>query len=166
MASVADPPEGLSPGTPEDAIEAALVGLVRRTTDPRGNRKLNERAGVDFDRSSWILLLRIAENEPVRLSEIADAIGIDASTASRQVARLVDAGVVERRPDPADGRALLHQLTTSGRAVLDRMRTARREWVADLLAPFDAADRRRLAALLTRLVDSVDALHEAESGSR
>lgn len=150
----------------ETEIEAALVRLVRRTTDPRGNRRLNMRAGVDFDRSSWIALLRIAENEPVRLSDVAEVIGIDASTASRQVARLVDAGVVARRPDPDDARALLHELTSSGRGVLEKMRRARAEWIEEVLAPFGAADRRRLAALLTRLADSIDVTAEQDrSGS-
>lgn len=142
--------------TPEATIEAFLVRIARRASDPRVVRRLNERAGVEFDRSSWTLLLRISEHEPVRLSVVADVIGIDTSTASRQVSPLIGAEMVRRAPDPADGRAQLHELTDAGRAVLARMTMARRGWVEEILEPFGVADRSVLAPLLERLARSIE----------
>jgi DNA-binding MarR family transcriptional regulator len=141
---------------PEATIEAFLVRIARRASDPRVVRRLNERAGVDFDRSSWTLLLRISEHEPVRLSVVADVIGIDTSTASRQVSPLIAAGMVRRAPDPADGRALLHELTDAGRMVLGRMTTAWRSWVEEILESFDSSEREELASLLERLAAAID----------
>jgi DNA-binding MarR family transcriptional regulator len=77
---------------PEGRIEQALIQLVRRANDPRGNANLKARARIDLDRAASTLLLRIDELGPARLSDIADATGVEISTASRPVARLVDEG--------------------------------------------------------------------------
>jgi DNA-binding MarR family transcriptional regulator len=136
-------------------IDAGLVALTRRIADARGNSRLNQRAGVDLERSGWILLARIDELEPVRLSDVAAAVGIEISTASRQVARLVERGFVERATDPKDGRAVVHRLTPDGRDALGRIRRARREWLEEVLAGFDGAECDALAGLFERLVDEV-----------
>ena len=134
-------------------IEAALVTLVRRATDPRGNREINRSAGVDIERAGAVMLARVEELEPARLSDLAEAAGVDTSTASRQVARLVDDGYVDRGADPDDRRASAHRLTPAGREVRRRLRTARREWFEDVLGDFEPAEQEQLATLLERFVD-------------
>lgn len=133
-------------------IEAALITLVRRATDPRANRDVNRAAGIDIERAGAVMLARVEELEPARLSELADAAGVDTSTASRQVARLVEDGLVERSPDPDDGRATAHRLTPAGRDVRQRLNAARRAWFDDVLADFDPRERTRFADLLERFV--------------
>lgn len=99
-------------------------------------------------------LLRVLtqEDEPLRLSTVAERLGI----APRSVTTVVDeaeaGGLVRRRPDPADRRAVLVALTDRGREVLDRAATARRQQAARLLGALDDAQRRDLAALLRPLV--------------
>lgn len=134
-------------------IEAALVALVRRATDPRGNRQINRSAGVDIERAGAVMLARVEELEPARLSDLAEAAGVDTSTASRQVARLVDEGYVDRGADPDDRRASAHRLTPTGREVRRRLKAARREWFDDVLGDFDPSERAQLAMLLERFVD-------------
>ncbi len=146
---------------PEARIEQALIQLVRRANDPRGNANLKARARIDLDRAASTLLLRIDELGPARLSDVADAAGVDISTASRPVARLVDDGYVERRADPADARASLLRCTTSGRAVLRRLGAARRAWLRDVLVDFDDDERARFAELFDRFVESVVITSEA-----
>lgn len=139
----------------EDAIariEAALITLIRRATDPRANRDVNRAAGVDIERAGAVMLARVEELEPVRLSELAEAAGVDTSTASRQVARLVDDGLVVRGADPDDRRASAHRLSPSGREVRQRLNIARRAWFDDVLADFDPDERARFADLLERFV--------------
>ncbi|MDZ7674752.1 MAG: MarR family transcriptional regulator [Acidimicrobiales bacterium] len=143
-------------------IEAALIALLRRTNDPRGNQRINDRAGVDIERSGSVMLARIEEFEPVRLCDLADMGGIDTSTASRQVARLVDAGYVERRPDPDDGRATGHYLTESGQRIRGKLKRARREWFEEVVAEFSPDERDQFADLLVRFVDRMDAIREAQ----
>ena len=66
---------------------------------------------------------------------------------------LEDLGLIERRADPADGRAHLLALTGEGRRRLDIVRSARREHFYARLGTWPEADVRTLAELLARLND-------------
>ncbi len=78
-------------------------------------RSLKARSGIDLERAASVLLSRVDELGPARLSDVAAAAGVEISTASRPVARLVEQGYVERSTDPADGRACLLRCTPAGR---------------------------------------------------
>lgn len=145
-------------------IQSALITIVRRANDPRGNKSINRSAGTDIERAGAVMLARIEEHEPARLSVLAEAAGVDVSTASRQVARLVDEGYVHRGPDPDDGRASAHRLTPAGRELRHRLADAQRAWLDTVLARFDDTDRRTLADLLGRFVAEVEQAQEAEPG--
>ncbi|WCO65147.1 MarR family transcriptional regulator [Iamia majanohamensis] len=142
-------------------IEGALITLVRRANDPRGNREMHRTAGADIERAGAVMLARVEEHEPARLSVLADAAGVEVSTASRQVARLVEEGYVSREPDPDDRRASAHRLTPAGRDLRRRLAAARRAWLEGVLADFDADDVATFAHLLGRFVDEVEAAHLA-----
>jgi DNA-binding MarR family transcriptional regulator len=137
-------------------IERALTRLIRRGNQPRVHERLAARAGVSLDRAAYAALGRVHEAGPLRLSELAARMGVDASTASRQVQQLERTGLVGRVGDPADRRASLLELTAEGDRVLARMRQARRESLARVLSGWSRADRRTLAAVLTRLVDDLE----------
>ncbi len=138
-------------------FEAALINLVRRANDPRGNKAIRRVAGTDIERAGAVMLARVEELEPARLSALAEAAGVDISTASRQVARLVDEGYVLRQPDPNDGRASAHSLSPSGRDLRHRLSLARRNWIEGLLADFTLEERASFADLLDRFVVAMDA---------
>ena len=55
--------------------------------------------------------------EPIRLSELNRHVLLSQPALSRLVDRLAERGLVERRPDPADGRGVRLALTEDGRAV-------------------------------------------------
>ena len=136
----------------EARIEQALIDWFRRATDPRGNADLKARSGVDLERAASTLLARVGEHEPARLSDIAAATGVDVSTASRTAARLVEQGYIERSTDPVDARASLLRLTPDGKDALNRLTEARHEWLREILAEFQPADRAQFADLLERFV--------------
>jgi DNA-binding MarR family transcriptional regulator len=137
-------------------IEHALTRLIRRGNQPRVHERLAARAGVPLDRAAYAALCRVHEAGPLRLSELAARVGVDASTASRQVQQLERTGLVGRVGDPADRRASLLALTAEGDRVLTRMRQARRASLAQVLGGWSRADRRKLATVLTRLVDDLE----------
>ena len=142
----------MSKSDPVAEIEVAILTLFRRANDPRGNRQIYEAAGTDLERAGSVMLGRIQELEPARLSDVAAAAGVDLSTASRQVARLVDQGYVERSPDPHDGRAVLHRLTPEGRELRARLHRAIRDWFEQCLTDFSDAEQVQLSELLGRFV--------------
>jgi DNA-binding MarR family transcriptional regulator len=137
-------------------IEHALTRLIRRGNQPRVHERLAARAGVPLDRAAYAALCRVHEAGPLRLSELAARMGVDASTASRQVQQLERTGLVGRVGDPADRRASLLELTAEGDRVLAKMRQARRASLAQVLGGWSRADRRKLATVLTRLVDDLE----------
>jgi MarR family transcriptional regulator for hemolysin len=57
--------------------------------------------------------------KPLRINEVAEALGHPLPAASRIVSSLVDRGLVERREDPDDRRAKALTLTSAGQAMLD-----------------------------------------------
>ena len=91
----------------------------------------------------------------MRASDVAVALSVDVSTVSRQVKELELDGLVARRPDPTDGRASILVLTAAGHQALERLRGARREVLAEVVAGWPEEDRLTLADLICRLADDM-----------
>lgn len=108
---------------------------------------------------SRIVLARVVAEGPRRVTDLAEATGVDASTVSRQVAAMVKEGLLAREADPADGRASLVVATDRGRDVMDEMRGARNREFARLLEGWAADDCATLARLLDRFVTDIDLYH-------
>lgn len=94
----------------------------------------------------------------VRMGDVATALRIDPSTATRTVARLEEAGLVERRRGAADARAVVVAATDAGLAVHAATVASATEAMASLLTRFSTTEQQQLADLLGRLVDAIDEL--------
>ena len=97
---------------------ATLMFVSYRAMDERVRQAMRD-AGYDVTVAQARLAQRIAE-EGTRLTELADRAGVTKQTASLLVAALEREGLVERVPDPADGRARLIQLSPRGRQAAQR----------------------------------------------
>jgi DNA-binding MarR family transcriptional regulator len=91
-------------------------------------------------------------DEPLRMTELADRLGIVPRSVTTVADALEEAGLVRRETDPRNRRAIRLHLTERGSAFRDDMREARRRAAEDLFAPMNAADRTSLGELL-RLAD-------------
>ena len=112
-------------------------------------------AGEPVDGPALLVLHQIGCAGPVRLSDLAATLGLDASTVSRHVRGLEESGYVTRAGDPGDRRAALLAPTPTGRATLDDA-TARRKALLDAaLAAWAPQDRAALSHLLGRLADDL-----------
>ncbi|WP_328465404.1 MarR family winged helix-turn-helix transcriptional regulator [Streptomyces sp. NBC_00448] len=106
-----------------------------------------------------LLLGRLAEGGPRRATDLAADTLLDLSTVSRQIRSLVERGLVERRPDPEDGRGTLLSPTEQGLAAVERYRAQRDQKLADALAAWPGPDRRDLGRLLARFNDDFAERH-------
>lgn len=97
----------------------------------------------------------IVENEPIRMGDLAAALRVDASTATRTVARLIGAGLASRA-EGADRRVVEVVTTPAGRRRHEDMVASATEALEQILAVFDGGERARLADLLDRMVASLD----------
>lgn len=142
---------------PHDALERALTRVVRRVFLPTAGEATRREAGVDLERAAYSTLARIDQLDHPRLTELASALGLDTSTASRHTKRLVADGYVEVSACSDDARARRYRPTTAGREALERVREARRARLEALLARWDQEEVRRLADGLDRLIDALEA---------
>ena len=97
------------------------------------------------------VVLQVAAPRPLPQQTLAASVGLDKSTMVATVDELETAGLVERRPDPADRRVRLVTVTDAGRATLVRARAVVTRTEDELLADLgdDRATLHRL--LLTAL---------------
>lgn len=95
-----------------------------------------------------------AASDPLSVSEIGDAIGVDQPRASRLVQQGVALGLVVREADPDDARRTRIALTDDGRRIAQGMRGQRRNAVGKALETFSPAERAELARLLGKLADN------------
>jgi DNA-binding MarR family transcriptional regulator len=115
----------------------------------------------DVEWSAQLLITKLAVEGPIRSSALAELVQSDPSTVSRQVAALVNAGYVERRADPADGRASLLVITSRGEQIYEEHRRLRNEHYQRMLAGWSEADCESFAAMMARFGDDID---QARSG--
>jgi DNA-binding MarR family transcriptional regulator len=94
------------------------------------------------------------------MTDLADALRVDPSTATRAVQRLVRAGLAERRPSDDDGRVVMVSATAAGRARHEAIAQRRRKALEAMLGEFEEPERRELADLLERFVIALDHLAE------
>jgi DNA-binding MarR family transcriptional regulator len=134
----------------EDPVQLAdlLHGLTRRLRSAQAQRLAP--LGLTPAQERALRLIARAE-EPPRMTEIADRLGIVPRSLTTVIDALEQAGLVRREIDPRNRRAILLRLTERGAAVRDDLREARRRAAEDLFAPLPAADRELLGALLARL---------------
>jgi DNA-binding MarR family transcriptional regulator len=137
--------------------------LVRTMRRPRVRKALGAGAATGLDRSAHMVLATLEVAGPSRLSAIAEALTVDASTLSRQVTQLEADGLVERSRDASDGRAVLLSLSTRGSARLQRAREVRLAGLAEALRDWSDADLHRFAGFLDRCTR--DLLEHSESAA-
>lgn len=143
-----------SPAAVDDTvawIEESVVTLVREATLPSLQERFVAEAGVAVERAGYLVLRCIAEHGPARVGEVAQRLGVDASTVSRRIRVLEERGLLARAGDPSDGRVARLALTGVGAEALGRLRAARHRLFAEVLADWPAAERDALAPLLARL---------------
>lgn len=94
-----------------------------------------------------------------RVNELADVIDDSSSCVTHRVNRLVAAGLVDKRPDPADQRARRVVLTREGRSLLERTAPEHvvrvRRWIIDRLDRPDLVELGRITALLNEHLRTV-----------
>src|SRR5690348_10381058 len=134
----------------QDPVQLAdlLHGLTRRFRRAQAQRLAP--LGLTPAQERALRLIARAE-EPLRMTELADRLGIVPRSLTTVIDALEQVGLVRREIDPRNRRAILLRLTERGAAVRDDLREARRRAAEDLFAPLPAADRELLGDLLARL---------------
>ena len=137
-------------------METTSVAAHLRVVLARTARRLRQQAGTDLSPSQTATLATIERRGPLTPSEVATCERIQRPTATRVIARLEEAGLIDRAADPTDGRSSLLTITAEGRALLEQGRTRKDLFLArrlETLEPDEVATLERAAEILERVLD-------------
>jgi DNA-binding MarR family transcriptional regulator len=131
----------------EDSLAEAIWSVARQLR----HSAQDAFAPWDISPSKLRAMRVLARHEPMRLSELSDHLRIAARSATEVVDSLEAQGIARRRPDPADRRATLVELTPHGYEIGEAIRSARWAQSERIFDRLSASDRANLARILAKL---------------
>lgn len=134
-------------------LEGEVGVLIRRI-----RRVIGERARAvhpELLPASYLMLGYVRDHGPLRASAIGQVFDIDKGAISRQVQHLIDLGLLDRSPDPADGRATLLSASEDAVRRLEQVADDRRQYLADRLGDWSADEMAAFTASLRRYNDAL-----------
>jgi len=128
----------------------------------RTSRALRQEAAAETGLSpaQTAALASIGRSGPLTPSELAAIERVKRPTMTRTLACLEREGLIERTPDPADGRSFLVAVNDSGRERLARLRRRKSAYLARRLRKLDPGE----VATLARAADLLERMREDERG--
>jgi DNA-binding MarR family transcriptional regulator len=117
---------------------------LRRVFDQRA-------ATAGVTRPQWRVLARLKREPGLRQVELAERLDMEPITLCRIVARLEEAGLVERNPDPSDRRAWRLQLTDKATPLIKQLRGLAHDFAMEAMEGMEEADLRKLQQQLAAI---------------
>jgi DNA-binding MarR family transcriptional regulator len=136
-------------------LHGALIDIVSAMNRPQRDEAMVREAGIPLDRALFPLLVGIERRGPIGVVELADGVGRDYTTVSRQVAKLESLGLVARREGAADRRVREAVVTPKGKAMTDRVDAARDRMGRAIFDSWDTHDIDELVRLMRKFADAI-----------
>jgi len=136
---------------------AARLRLAIVRTARRLRQEAAGAGGGELTPTAGSALATVERHGPLTPSELAEIERVKRPTATRTLRLLLEAGLVDRAPDPADGRSALVSVTAAGRERLHRLRGRKNAYLARRMRDLSAADvaaLERAAAILEGMLES------------
>jgi DNA-binding MarR family transcriptional regulator len=143
-------------------LHHTLVDLVALMNRPQRDSALLQEAGVVLDRALFPLLIAIEHKGPLGVVELAEMVGRDYTTVSRQVAKLDGLGLVKRYLSKTDSRVREAAITAKGLEMTSAIDAARERMAKVLFAKWSKRDLRDLARLMRRFAKDFQSLPAAD----
>lgn len=138
-----------------DSVQLVLDGLRRIVQGLRESSVASQRR-TRLTTAQLFVLRRLSQTDGASVTALAAQTFTHQSSVSVVVSRLVEAGCVARRPDPADRRRRLLVVTPAGRAALAAAPASASERLAEAVQAIAPQARRRLGLTLARLAEAMD----------
>ncbi|HYG07683.1 MAG TPA: MarR family transcriptional regulator [Stenotrophomonas sp.] len=139
------------------SLHASLLSIVSVMNRPRNDVRLIEAAGIKLDQALFRLLVVIERLGPIGVVELADRLGRDYTTISRQVAKLASMELITRTGNAQDRRIREATIAPKGKEMTDRLDAAREEMGRSIFASWSAQDVSDLVRLMKRFADALEA---------
>jgi DNA-binding MarR family transcriptional regulator len=140
----------MEPAT-EAVVDAESVTRLRRVIGRLARLFNASSSSEDLTPTQASVLGLVSGRGPISLAELTELEGLNPTMVSRVVSKLDRDGLVRRRPDPTDQRAVQLEATTAGRQTHQRILDARTQTVAKILDGLPAEVSETLAEALPAL---------------
>lgn len=133
------------------------IGLLVHDVSRLLRRRIDQQAQtIGLTSAQWRVLATVAHaekhgEEPIHQATIADMMDMEPITLSRQIDRMEAAGLIERRPDPADRRIKRLYLTEAARPLVDKFRSVATSCYGNALAGVTDQEVEQVVSILTRI---------------
>jgi DNA-binding MarR family transcriptional regulator len=136
-------------------LHAAVLDIVGVINRPQGDEALIREAGIPLDRALFPLLVLIERLGPIGVVDLADRVGRDHTTVSRQVARLESLGLVSRQANATDRRVREAVIAPKGKAMTDAVDAARDRIGSAILSAWEIGEIDDLVRLMRKFADAL-----------
>jgi len=143
-----------------DQLVDAVLGASRALVAVAARSLAN--VAEDVTLPQYRFLVELASRGPQRLADLATALGVDRSTATRMCDRLVRKRLVTRRRTQEDRRAVRVALTSTGAELVAEVSRRRRLEIATIVARLPAAHRDRVVRALRAFADAAGEVPEQD----
>ena len=144
------------------SVDATALAARLRLAVTRLARRLRQEAEAGVTPSMLSALSSAERKGSLTMRDLCHAEQVQPPTMTRIVAALVEAGLVVREQDPADGRVAWVTVTTKGRRLLERSRRRKEAYLAKSLRSLEPEELRTLEAA----AEILERLTDAPSGAR
>lgn len=137
-----------------------IVGVLNR---PQRDELMIEASQINLDRALFPLLVHIGRFGPIGVVELADRVGRDYTTVSRQVKKLEEAGLARRHKNSIDKRINEAVITAAGREMNDKIDAAREKIYQKIFLQWEESERLELERLLKKFTSEFTELEAIEN---
>ncbi|WP_313464363.1 MarR family winged helix-turn-helix transcriptional regulator [Achromobacter sp.] len=137
-------------------LHRSLIAIVSVMNRPRNDERLIAEAGVQLDQALFRLLVVIERVGPIGVVDLADRLGRDYTTISRQVAKLERMEMVTRHENSGDRRMRETVVSSKGKAVTDKIDQARERLARGIFQEWPAEDITDLVRLMRKFAEALE----------
>jgi DNA-binding MarR family transcriptional regulator len=136
-------------------LHGSVLDIVSVINRPRRDEILIKEAAIPLDRALFPLLVVIDKFGPIGVVDLADRVGRDYTTVSRQVARLENLNLVKRKSDARDRRIRETAIAPKGKVMTQAVDAARERIGRRILKTWDPREIDELVRLMQKFADAI-----------
>lgn len=137
-------------------LHRSLISIVSVMNRPRNDERLIQAAGLKLDQALFRLLVVIERLGPIGVVELADRLGRDYTTISRQVSKLETMELVGRQANVQDRRMREAVIAPKGKAMTDRIDAAREAMAQQIFRSWEQQDIQDLIRLMGKFAIALE----------
>ena len=138
------------------SLHGSLLSIASAMNRPQRDEAMVRAAGISLDRALFPLLVGIERSGPIGVVDLADRVGRDYTTVSRQVAKLESLGLVSRQAGDHDRRVRHAVITPKGKVMTDAVDAARERMGRAIFANWEKQDVADLVRLMQKFAADLD----------